>query len=396
MRNTVSRKYVAIAIMFVFIGASVLPVISGANQNLNILNHSGAQGRSPPQKTPQPFVNTHVAHNVTTVHAEKTATHQNRRADKTHVSKVKPEAKMPSYFDTIKNSNDGMGTAASGSSISSGKDTRAGPRTTIEGNDAQLNKAKKGAAPLGGEDSVHDITSGYNFSAIQDAIDDETTMDGDIITVDPGTYDESVLITKEITLMPSDSTPIIDAMGADFGIAIVANNVTVDGFNITDTDIAGIICDNSSGLTLVNNTFWYDDYGIVYFDEGIALSSDYTIYDNVVMNNVFYMESSDVSVTVGIDLNYASTSSYTVTIGDISITNNTFYMNETAATAISFSSMGEAGIYVYNLQGGTLSVGTINISGNNIYGGNTGFDFYGDLSNLKNVHVSVGDFIVYS
>jgi len=66
--------------------------------------------------------------------------------------------------------------------------------------------------------------------AIRTAILNAT--DGDTIIVHDGTYTEQLVINKSITLM-AGSSPVLDFSGySGYGIKIVADNVTIDGFEI--------------------------------------------------------------------------------------------------------------------------------------------------------------------
>ena len=69
------------------------------------------------------------------------------------------------------------------------------------------------------------------YGMIQDAIDSATA--GDIINVAAGMYTEQLTVDKSLTLQGTGS-PTIDVSGytAGNGITIIANNVTIDGFNI--------------------------------------------------------------------------------------------------------------------------------------------------------------------
>ncbi|RLF51236.1 MAG: hypothetical protein DRN11_03155, partial [Thermoplasmata archaeon] len=102
-------------------------------------------------------------------------------------------------------------------------------------------------APLGElTKGVQNLRTGELFATIQAAI--ENASDGDTIKVYPGEYDGPIVINKSIRLV---GDPVIDGHG---GIAfnITANNVTIDGFNITNSSY-GIKC-NASGFYIANNT----------------------------------------------------------------------------------------------------------------------------------------------
>ena len=86
---------------------------------------------------------------------------------------------------------------------------------------------------------------------------------GDTILVSPGTYKESVTITKSLSLVGFGfSRPMIDATGLANGIFIngmaaapnagVAN-VVVSGFRVRNANFEGILVANATNVTLINN-----------------------------------------------------------------------------------------------------------------------------------------------
>ena len=86
---------------------------------------------------------------------------------------------------------------------------------------------------------------------------------GDTILVSPGTYKESVTITKSLSLVGFGfSRPVIDATGLANGIFIngmaaapnagVAN-VVVSGFRVRNANFEGILVANATNVTLINN-----------------------------------------------------------------------------------------------------------------------------------------------
>jgi nitrous oxidase accessory protein NosD len=70
----------------------------------------------------------------------------------------------------------------------------------------------------------------WNGTSIQAAVANATT--GQTIYVEDGTYSENVLVYKSVTLKNA-SQPVVDALGGT-GFNITVENVTIDGFNITN------------------------------------------------------------------------------------------------------------------------------------------------------------------
>jgi parallel beta-helix repeat protein len=232
-----------------------------------------------------------------------------------------------------------------------------------------------------------DGTLAHPYQYIQDGIN--AASDGDTVHVLGGTYVENVVLNKSIAL-EGESKPVINGT-TGHGIDITANNVAVEGFNITYSGYC--IYTSASGFSIRNNVFWhdfdYDFYGIYWYISESSLAEDYTIHASVVEGNEFYMSGKYDAIYVDIELDYGSNSGYDVEIGDIQVCNNRFYMEGSTATGIGIDY-----IYVEYLYGGTVSFGALNMSGNTMYGGSYGIDFWGYLDDLQDVQASVGDVII--
>ena len=165
---------------------------------------------------------------------------------------------------------------------------------------------------------VNNTTQDTEFSSIQAAINDVQTQPGDTISVAAGTYNEAILIDRELTLKganagipslgargdesiikPDDTTPTHDQnRRCGIYIAAGANDVTIDGFEIDGTGGTvhyGIYAFNSDNVIARNNVVHdimneigppgYDvaGVGILYFgwEQGIdgALIESNTVYN---------------------------------------------------------------------------------------------------------------------
>ena len=83
---------------------------------------------------------------------------------------------------------------------------------------------------------------------------------GDTISVAAGTYAESVLVTKQLTLAGSGAT--IDATGHDHGIEILnaaSAGTVVRGFTVRNAGLEAIFADQTSNLTISNNSLLDND-----------------------------------------------------------------------------------------------------------------------------------------
>ncbi|MCD6330764.1 MAG: right-handed parallel beta-helix repeat-containing protein, partial [Thermoplasmata archaeon] len=119
----------------------------------------------------------------------------------------------------------------------------------------------------------------WNGTSIQDAIDNAS--DGDIIYVWDGTYIENVNVNKRVTIIGNGSA-FCKIVGF---VKIDADDVTIDGFNITNSGNVGIYVSNGhKNIKIKNNTIGdiKNNYAV-----GIDVSYDcenITIEGNVIRN----------------------------------------------------------------------------------------------------------------
>jgi parallel beta-helix repeat protein len=121
----------------------------------------------------------------------------------------------------------------------------------------------------------------------------------DTISVRAGTYAESVVVEKELSLIGHDAT--IDATGFDNGIVISGNDAggtTVRGFTVENAGLEGIFAVQTRDLTIEENTLHHNDaYGPFSplcvnqpddCGEALHLQSvtDSTVSENLVRDNV--------------------------------------------------------------------------------------------------------------
>lgn len=141
---------------------------------------------------------------------------------------------------------------------------------------------------------VHNITANRYYYTITKAIKDAWA--GDIIEVAAGTYNEEVLIDKQLTLLGANASESIIDGGKTTAVTISANDVIVDGFTLD----GGITLDDRanpiSGGTISNNIITGADNpettppkaanGIrLGWDDGIGV--DYiTIENNIIKNSL--------------------------------------------------------------------------------------------------------------
>ena len=99
------------------------------------------------------------------------------------------------------------------------------------------------------------MTQSTFFCTIQEAIDDASTVDGDVIEISPGTYNEQVVVDKELTLRGvGASKPIIDYTGVPVGkttlVDVVSDNVTIENiqFEVDLTNLHSAIIASATDL----------------------------------------------------------------------------------------------------------------------------------------------------
>nr|P27374.1 RecName: Full=Cell surface glycoprotein; AltName: Full=S-layer protein; Flags: Precursor [Methanothermus sociabilis]CAA41229.1 surface layer glycoprotein [Methanothermus sociabilis] len=143
---------------------------------------------------------------------------------------------------------------------------------------------------IAGAAEVKNLNTSKTFTKIQEAIDDPSTTDGNIIIVGPGNYTENILVNKSLTLK-SNGSAIINAVSSEKStITIKANNVWIEGFIIIGGK-NGIYMENVTGCTITNNTIQnafvsgWEYYG----GNGICLvnSTNNTITNNIIRNNTW-------------------------------------------------------------------------------------------------------------
>ncbi len=103
------------------------------------------------------------------------------------------------------------------------------------------------------------------FTHIADAV--SAAAAGDTVSVGPGTYAESVVITKSLSLVGSGAT--IDATGRMVGIFVNGlavpglTTVHVSGFTVKNANLEGILVLNASAVTVSQNTVVNNNLALV-------------------------------------------------------------------------------------------------------------------------------------
>ena len=199
---------------------------------------------------------------------------------------------------------------------------------------------------IGNTSGIEDGTQTHPFDAITEGID--AVAPGKSVIVASGTYNEQLIINKEITLQGAsqENTFITGSSLTENLISLEADNITISGFTIDgdNSTSVGIYFDNRSFININNNLIKNnEDYGISY------INSAPIIEDNNIENN----KSSGIKVATngaGIIRNNSivsnlhgirtyGDSSPEITRNNISNNNTGIYCRESATPIISYNNI---------------------------------------------------------
>jgi parallel beta-helix repeat protein len=148
---------------------------------------------------------------------------------------------------------------------------------------------------------VHNIDTGVDYRAIQEAIDAPETVEGNTILADNGTYNENVILNKSVSLVGENmETTIIDGRGTGNTLEIVADHVNVTNFTIRNSggagySFSGVYLDRVENCSIIGNSITANEgYGV-----WIEQSSSNSIFENRIENNgggLLLMSSNDNTI----------------------------------------------------------------------------------------------------
>ncbi len=86
---------------------------------------------------------------------------------------------------------------------------------------------------------ITDTNNSETYNTIQAAIDSPTTLAGDTISIPAGTYPESIVINKPLTIKGAGMSQTTLDSNSLYMVTIEASNVTIEGLTITSPNYAG-------------------------------------------------------------------------------------------------------------------------------------------------------------
>lgn len=208
--------------------------------------------------------------------------------------------------------------------------------------------------PVYAENFTVDSKGGGNYSSIQEAVNNANT--GDTIIVNPGIYNENIVVDKELTILSNSAslasstarTYVIGAVSEKDVFNVNSNNVKIDGFYIiggpsgTERDEIGINLEGVENCSLSNN-------GLVLNNVGISLNGSKT---NYLDNNMVSLGKKGITL-VNSNENVLTNNTVTTNNDGISLNNsmnNTLFNNIVDANINGiYLGMSQGNIFTYNL-----------------------------------------------
>jgi|GEM_PF-2944506 len=188
-----------------------------------------------------------------------------------------------------------------------------------------------------------------NYTTIQAAVGNATS--GDTIIVYPGTYTEVIDVdVANLTISSLSGNPddtIVRTLSPSHNFKVIANNVTISGFNITGEGYyTGVFMTGVSGVNIINNKFFGNDCAIQ-----MESSGGCNLINNTVSGSTsygFHLSSSSNCILAGNTISNTSCEGINMSnSGSCVLANNTV------------SDTDDNGIYLYSSSNCTLTGNTI-------------------------------------
>lgn len=129
---------------------------------------------------------------------------------------------------------------------------------------------------------VYDLSSGSNFTTIQEAID--AAESGSTILVTSGVYRESLVLNKTLRLLGADKYgTVIEGQGQASGVTVAADGIVINGFTVRNWS-SGIWLNHSNGTVVSECVITLNTFGV-----RLDHSFDSTVSNNIFSLNAFVL-----------------------------------------------------------------------------------------------------------
>ncbi len=135
--------------------------------------------------------------------------------------------------------------------------------------------------------ATHEVClNGCSYTTIQAAVD--AAVDGDLVEVGSGTYNENVIVDKRITLRGVDTgegAAVVNAQGNGSGIVLQAGGAVLEGLYVTNAGpypSAGIEVVSSDNI-IAGCSIWNSGWWGIYLK---GASSNNTVTETIISNSV--------------------------------------------------------------------------------------------------------------
>ncbi|MBN1316756.1 MAG: hypothetical protein JXA42_14855 [Anaerolineales bacterium] len=218
-----------------------------------------------------------------------------------------------------------------------------------------------------------------------------TEENANVIQVGSGTY-SAVRTGESFPIRFQNDNIIIRGAGADGSVidanfleplvmVLDATNITIEGFEIRDST-ESLISSTVGGLNVQNNVLLHSPVGVA-VSAHVTGTADTQIGFIRVAENAIDVTSNGVEIDVGLS---GMDAAVDLALGPVEVLSNTIDLPNLNGVGIDFDDF-----YLDKLNGGTATIGQVDIRNNTITGGRFGLDMYGWIDNVNDATVAVGD-----
>jgi len=192
---------------------------------------------------------------------------------------------------------------------------------------------------------VQNTNTGQNFTTIQGAINDASTLAGHTLSISAGTYYEAVAVTKSLNLVGAGpSLTIINATGkGDHAIYVTAGSTNLSALMATYATTGG-----DAGIRLNAPNTRVENVIVSDSSDGIFVMDDYATIYNVTITGIGTGDSIEGSFVIGLNISESTIKNglsaagvLLYNVSDSTVYNNIIFNNTGAnADGVEFSSPG--------------------------------------------------------